>query len=100
MRLLGSLLLVAIAVVHTAGQSTPPVDRNVVLKVSLTSEQREFRIGETIPLQLSFSSTVKERYQVNMAEYDRSGRMNYEHFTVLPAEGALDPLLDYIGAGG
>ncbi len=100
MRLLSFLLLVGIAVVHTSAQSTPPVDRNVVLKVSIASDQGEFRIGETIPLQLSFSSTVKDRYQVNMAQYDRSGRMEYEHFTVSPAQGAFDPLVNYNSVGG
>lgn len=100
MRFLSFLLLVGIAVVHTSAQSTPPVDRNVVLKVSIASDQREFRIGETIPLQLSFSSTVKDRYQVNMAQYDRSGRMNYEHFTVSPAQGAVDPLVNYLSVSG
>src|SRR5215217_5186256 len=100
MRLVGFLLLVGIAVVHTCAQSTHPVDRNVVLKVSIANDQREFRIGEAIPLQLSFSSTVTDRYQVNMAQYDRSGRMNYEHFTVSPAQGALDPLADYLAVGG
>ena len=100
MRHLSLLLLVVITVAHTYAQSTPPVDRNVVLKVSLATDQREFRIGETIPLQLSFSSTLKDRYEVNMAQYDRSGRMNYEHFTISPAQGAFDPLATYNSVGG
>lgn len=100
MRFLGFLMLVGIAVVHTCAQSNPPVDRNVVFKVAIVGEQREFRIGETIPLQLSFSSTVKERYQVNMAQYDRSGRMTHEQFKVSPAQGASDPLAKYEAAGG
>lgn len=100
MRLLSFLLLVGIAVVHTCAQSTRPVDPNVVLKVSIANDQREFRIGETIPVQLSFSSTVKDRYQVNMAQYDRSGRMEYEHFTISPAQGAVDPLIKYNWVGG
>jgi len=100
MRLVTFLLLVGIAVGHTCAQSTPQVDPNVVLKVSIASNQREFRIGETIPLQLSFSSTVKDRYQVNMAQHDRGGRMNYEHFSVSPSEGAVDPLPTYTGGMG
>ena len=100
MRLLSFMLIVGIAVGHTYAQSTPPVDRNVVFKVSIASDQREFRIGETIPLQLSFSSTVKDRYEVNMAQYDRGGRMNYEKFTVSPAQGAVDPFVNYNWAGG
>ena len=94
-------LLVALAVASVYAQSAPPVDPKIVLKVSLVSTQREFRIGETIPLQLSFSSTVKDRYQLNMAQYDRSGRMNYERFVVSPAQGAVDPLpRNGIGIGG
>src|SRR5712672_2716399 len=100
MRLLTSLLLVGMAVGNTCAQSTPPVDAKVVLKVSIANDQREFRIGETIPLQLSFSSTVKDRYQVNMAQYDRGGRMEYEHFTISPAEGSVDPLVTYNWGGG
>jgi hypothetical protein len=94
------LLFVGIAIVGTGAQSAPPVDSKVVLKVSIATDQREFHIGETIPLQLSFSSTVKDHYQVNMAQYDRSGRMNYEHFDVSPANGGVDPLPTYTGSMG
>src|SRR5262249_19368433 len=58
----------------------------------IAKDQREFRMGETIPLQLSFSSAVKDHYRLNAAQYDRSGRMGYEQFNILPAEGAVDPL--------
>jgi hypothetical protein len=71
-----------------------------VFEVSIATDQREFHIGETIPLQLSFSSAVKDRYQVNMAQYDRGGRMNYEHFVVTPPDGAVDPLPTYNGSMG
>jgi len=100
MRPLTLLLLVGIAVVHALAQSTPSVDPRIVLEVSIGTNQREFHIGETIPLQLSFSSTVKDRYQINMAQYDRSGRMNYEHFTISPAQGAVDPLPAHTGGMG
>src|SRR5215207_10184 len=100
MRLIAFLLLVGLAAVHTSAQSSPPVDTNIVLKVSIANNQREFRIGETIPLQLSFSSTAKNQYQVNMAQYDRSGRMGYEQFSVTPSAGAIDPLPTYIGSMG
>ena len=100
MRLLTLLLLVGIAAVRTCAQSSPPVDSKVVVQVSIATNQREFHIGETIPLQLSFSSTVKDHYQVNMARYDRSGRMNYEHFDVSPTNGAVDPLPTYTGGMG
>src|ERR1700741_2993823 len=100
MRFLTFLLFIGMALGHTCAQATPPIEPNVVFKVSIANEQREFRIGETIPLQLSFSSTVKDRYQINMAQYDRSGRMEYEHFIISPAQGAVDPLLGYKGGVG
>lgn len=101
MRHLTLLLFVAAAVVRTGSQSARPVDTKIVLQVSVATNQREFHIGETIPLQLSFSSSVKDHYQVNMAQYDRSGRMNYEHFEVSPAKnGAVDPLPTYTGSMG
>jgi hypothetical protein len=100
MRLLTLLLVVGISVVATCAQTAPAVDPKVVLALSIATKQREFHIGETIPLQLNFSSSVKDRYQINMAQYDRSGRMNYEHFSISPAEGAVDPLPTYGGSLG
>jgi len=99
MRFLGLSLLFSL-VGYSCAQSPPSVDRSVVLLVSITSDQSEFHIGETIPLQLAFSSAVKDRYQINMAQYDRSGRMNYENFNLSPAEGAVDPLEDHLGGIG
>src|ERR1700726_682575 len=85
---------------YSCAQSPAAVDRNVLLQVSIASDQTEFHTGETIPVQLAFSSTVKDRYQINMAQYDRSGRMNYEHFNLSPAEGSVDPLEGHLGGGG
>ncbi len=64
----------------------------VLLELSLADRRRVFQIGETIPVKLAFSSREKKRYQLNEAHYDRSGRMNYEEFTVTPADGAVDPV--------
>ena len=58
MRSLVLLLFVGIAVVRTCAQPVPPVDPKIVLDVSIATNQREFRIGETIPLQLAFSSNI------------------------------------------
>jgi len=58
-----------------------------------------FRQGELIPLILSFTSKVHDRYQVNMATYDRSGRMGYEKFFVEPTDQAADPLTVYFKSG-
>jgi hypothetical protein len=72
-----------------------------VLQVSIANDQREFHVGETIPLKLAYSSAVKNTYQINRAQYDRSGRMEYEHFNLSPAIGAVDPLEGHLsGVGG
>src|SRR5690242_493026 len=73
-------------------QSEPPRDPNVVLQVAVVGGNRPFHIGETISLELAFSSPLAGRYEVNMATYDRSGRMEYERFAVTPADGVVDPL--------
>ncbi len=100
MRLLAFLIFVGLAAGYACAQSTPPVDPHVVLKVAIAGDQREFRIGETIPLQLSFSSTVKKHYQVDMAQSDRSGRTGFEQFTISPSEGWGDPLANHGGSLG
>jgi hypothetical protein len=81
-------------------QNAPPTDSNVILHVSAAGEQNQFHIGEKIPLELSYSTAVKDRYQINMAQYDRSGRMEYEHFHVTPEGGAVDPLANRVGGIG
>ena len=57
MRHLTLLLFVATAVVRTGAHSAPPVDTKIVLQVSGAANEREFHIGETIPLQLSLSNS-------------------------------------------
>ena len=85
---------------YSLAQSLPPADKNVVLRASIANDQHEFHIGETIPLKLAYSSAVKDRYQINRAQYDRSGRMEYEHFSLSPSDGVVDPLEGRLGGGG
>jgi hypothetical protein len=99
MRLLSLVLLIIEIAGHTYAQSAAPVDKRVVLEISIAGNQREFHMGETIPIQLGFSSAVPRRYEINMAQYDRSGRMNYERFKISPADSAVDPLQTLGGLG-
>ena len=71
-----------------------PVDPapDIRLTARISSGQTTFRVGELIPLELSFSSTAEQKYQLNPASGDRSGRMNYESFAVEPRTGWSDPL--------
>lgn len=82
--------------IPTAAQQTTTVsvnDDSPHLQISVTSSV--FRQGELIPITLSFRSKSANRYQINMATYDRSGRMMYERFLAEPSNGTNDPLLAY-----
>lgn len=99
MRFLAFLLLFG-CVGYGFAQPSNFADPNVSLEVSIASDNREFHIGETIPLRLAYSGAFRDRYEINRAQYDRSGRMEYEHFNLLPAEGVVDPLKNRLGGVG
>jgi hypothetical protein len=67
-------------------------------QLHLSVNKTEFRCGEVIPLELAFTSATPDRYQINMATYDRSGRMSYEQFLLDPKEGTSDPLQLYFNS--
>ncbi len=62
------------------------------LQVGTFNQQVTFRIGERIPLELVFTGPNNKRFEINLARYDRSGRMSYESFEVVPSSGWSDPL--------
>lgn len=106
MRLLLLFPLLASAIIAADEPSpspTPPFDPKVIFRVKLDTSQREFHIGEIIPLRLDFSSRIRNRYQLDTAGYDRSGRMNIETFHVTPSKGTVDPIppeaFNMIGGG-
>jgi hypothetical protein len=100
MRCITLVVLIALAGASARAQSDPPRDTSVVLRVSIAGDQRRFRVGETIPIQLSFSTAVRDRYQVDMAADGASGRTEHEHFSVSPSDGAVDPLANLGGSIG
>lgn len=65
---------------------------DVKLTAAIRGGQSTFRIGEVIPLELSFTSTAPGKYQFDNATYDRSGRLHSETFAVEPRSGWDDPL--------
>ena len=70
--------------------STSPSD--VKLTVRVRGDQSVFQIGEVIPLELSFTSSTPNKYRLEMATYDRTGRLNIQSFAVQPLSGWDDPL--------
>lgn len=59
-----------------------------------------YRVGERLPLELSFTGPSNKRFEINMAGYDRSVRMAYEEFDIAPASGWADPLHVYSDSSG
>jgi len=68
------------------------------MQLHLSSNSARYYSGEVIHLDLAFTSTTPKRYQINLARYDRSGRMNYEEFIVEPKEATQDPLQLYFSS--
>ena len=101
--LLGSVLTAWLALTaHAqAPAQTQPSTRNsseVVFHVGIKDGKSQFYLGEVIPLDLTFTSKMPKRYQINMARYDRSGRMSYEQFSVDPDGSWGDPLRSYFNS--
>jgi hypothetical protein len=69
------------------------------LEVRARSDQRTFRIGEIIPLELRFSSTIGDKYRLSTQHGDRSGRNNMDTYAVEPRSGWQDPLDLYYRTG-
>lgn len=65
--------------------------------------RKRFRVGEPIPIELRFSSSIPRTYEFDAALYDRSGRMLTERFEVDVVEGRsgayADPLEDFYSTG-
>lgn len=57
-----------------------------------------FYLGEVIPIELNFSSSSPHRYLLNLARYDRSGRMSHDKFNVTPDADWTDPLRSYFNS--
>jgi hypothetical protein len=72
----------------------------VTLTLRLAGERRQFRPGETIPIELIFDSRVPKRYVVDGATYDRSGRLTIDEFRLSPMSLVIDPMLDYFALSG
>jgi hypothetical protein len=70
----------------------------VAFHVGIKDGKSQFYLGEVIPLELTFTSKMPKLYQINMARYDRSGRMPYEQFLVNPDGSWGDPLQSYFNS--
>ncbi|HOE11663.1 MAG TPA: hypothetical protein PLQ35_14505 [bacterium] len=67
----------------------------VTLQIRLADGKKQFHMGEIIRLELAFSSSKPDTYQVEIRKYDRIGRLFEERYLVSPAENAVDPVQNY-----
>lgn len=95
--LIVSLVLVFSAVRPLCGE--PMSDHTPRLSVATSSGQSTFHIGERIPLVLSFTGPDDKSFAIDLASYDRSGRMYEDAFNIEPQAGWVDPLAAYFRYG-
>jgi hypothetical protein len=72
-------------------------ESGVSLTIRFTDGTSRFHVGEIIPLELAFRASVPDMYDIEMRNYDRSGRLNIEAFHVTPP--GRDPLERYYSTG-
>ena len=72
-------------------------DHAVSLTAHFVVGRTQFHVGEVIPLELAFSASVPDTYDLDTRNYDRSGRLNIEQFHVTPP--GRDPLHNYYATG-
>jgi hypothetical protein len=77
----------------TAAPTAPAVRFTLAVK----DHSAVFQYGEIIPLALSFTSEVENRYHADVRTYDRSGRLGIEAWCVQPE--APDPIEAYFAFG-
>ena len=61
--------------VPASPQSVPVPSLDPQLTVTIRNNQSSFHIGEIISLDLAFTSSSPNTYQLDTATYDRSGRL-------------------------
>ena len=93
---------IAVLALFVAAASAPSAQTKdpVTLTLRLAGEQRQFRPGETIGIELTFESPISGRFLVDSATYDRSGRLTIDEFRLAPLALVTDPMLDYFAQAG
>jgi hypothetical protein len=72
-------------------------ESGVSLTIRFADSTSRFHVGEIIPIELAFRASIPGKYDMEMRNYDRSGRLNIEAFHVTPS--GRDPLKRYFSSG-
>lgn len=79
-------------------QKNPP-GVTFTLTLALADGRTQYHHGERIPLDLAFSSSLPDKYKLDVRLYDRSGRADMDDFYVDRPDDAVDPLRTYLELG-
>ena len=90
-------LRLALAALILASPLFAQNESGVSLTIRFADGTSRFHVGEIIPLELSFHASIPDMYDMEMRNYDRSGRLNIEGFHVTPP--GRDPLEHYYSSG-
>lgn len=76
---------------------SPP---DVSFTIRFVNDQKQFRQGEVIRLEMRFASSSPETYRLDTATYDCRGRLDMDKFHIEPNTGFVDPMRDHLGILG
>ncbi len=79
---------------HDKDAQANPAGVSCLLRVA--GGRSQFHIGERIPLEIVFSSTSPQQYQIDTDAGDRTLMWSSDTFQVSPADGVSDPLAAYL----
>src|SRR5262245_4137541 len=91
------LFLLAQAAAATPA-APPPQSGPVTLTLRISGSRTQFKLGEIIPIELEFKSSIPKRFVVEGATMNLPG--GADEFRAEPADGVTDPTADYYAANG
>src|SRR5262245_50876989 len=71
----------------------------VSFTLRIKKDKPQFKPGEMIPVEYSFTSSLPKTYDLDGATYDRVGRLHLDKFFLDQKTGVTDPLGDYLHPG-
>jgi hypothetical protein len=89
-------IILGFAFVLTAQAAASPAEQ-ATLTIRFADNATKYHVGEIIPIELAFSASAANTYEMDTRTYDRSGRLGEEQFIVKP-EGR-DPLYNHYAGG-
>jgi HEAT repeat protein len=97
LRLTSAVQALTLATLVLTSSLSAQEESHVSLTIGFAEGTSKFHVGEVIPVELSFKASTSDTYDMEMRNYDRSGRLNMEQFHVTPP--GRDPLERYYATG-